>query len=76
MLRIVKIIPRDGYLLEVLLNNGTIVVLNLAARLDSIRFMALRDKAFFVSVTTDGQFIRWGGQIEVSLSEVFHLAQK
>lgn len=76
MLRIAKVIPREQYLLEVLLTNGTTVVLNMAARLENIRFMALTDKAFFDSVTTDGRFLRWGGQIEVSLSEVFHLAQK
>ena len=76
MLRIAKVTPREHYLLEVLLTNGTSVVLNMAARLENIRFMPLTDKTFFDSVTTDGRFLRWGGQIEVPLSEVFHLAQK
>lgn len=76
MLRIAKVTPKDHYLLEVFLSNGTTVILNMAARLDSIRFMDLRDKAFFDTVSTDGRFVRWGGQIEVPLSEVFHLAQK
>ena len=76
MLRIAKVTPKDHYLLEVFLSNGTTVILNMAARLDSIRFMDLRDKAFFDTVSTDGRCVRWGGQIEVPLSEVFHLAQK
>ena len=76
MIRIAKVTPREQYLLEVLLTNGTTDVLNMAARLESIRFMSLTDKGFFDSVTSDGLFLRWGGQIEVSLSEVFHLAQK
>ena len=76
MLHITKIIAREQYRLEVLLDNGTIVILNMAPRLNSIRFMALKNPLFFLSATTDGQYIRWGKQVEISLSEVFHLAQK
>ena len=76
MLHITKIIAREQYRLEVLLDNGTIVILNMAPRLNSIRFMPLKNWSFFLSATTDGQYIRWGKQVEISLSEVFHLAQK
>lgn len=76
MLHISKIIVREQYQLEVLLDNGTIVILNMAPRLNSIRFMALKNRSFFLSATTDGQYIRWGKEVEISLSEVFHLAQK
>ena len=76
MLHITKVIAREQYGLEVRLDNGTIIILNMAPRLKSIRFMALNNQAFFFSATTDGQYIRWGKQVEISLSEVFHLAQK
>lgn len=76
MLYIIKVTAREQYRLEVLLNNDTTVILNMVARLNSVRFIVLKDQAIFESVTTDGQYIRWGNQVEISLSEVFHLAQK
>jgi hypothetical protein len=48
----------------------------MAARLGHIRFMALADAEVFAKVSTDGQFIRWGNKAEISLNEVFQLAQK
>lgn len=76
LVHIIKVTAREQYRLEVFLSNGTTVILNMAARLNSIRFMALKEQAFFESATTDGQYIWWGNQVEISLSEVFHLAQK
>ena len=76
MLHIIKVSAKEPYRLEVLLNNDNIIILNMAARLNSIRFSVLKDQSFFNSATTDGQYIRWGKQVEISLSEVFHLAQK
>lgn len=76
LLHITKVTAREQYRLEVLLDNDTTIILNMAARLKSIRFIALKDQCFFESATTDGQYIRWGKQVEISLSEVFHLAQK
>ncbi len=76
MLHIIKVNAREQYRLEVLLNNDNTIILNMAARLNSIRFSVLKDQSFFKSATTDGQYIRWGKQVEISLSEVFHLAQK
>lgn len=63
-------------MLEVLLDNGTAVLLNMAERLENIRFMALKDRAVFEGVSTDGQFIRWGNKVEISISEMFYLAQR
>lgn len=63
-------------MLEVLLDNGTTVLLNMGGRLENIRFMALKDRAVFKGVSTDGQFIRWGNKVEISVSEMFYLAQR
>ena len=74
--RIAKVTAREGHWLEVVLDNGTIIILNMAARLNNIRFMALADPAVFQTASTDGLFIRWGNKVEISLNEVFHLVQK
>lgn len=76
MVQIIKVTVREHYRLEVLLDNDTIVILNMAPRLNSVRFMALKDQTLFEKAATDGQYIRWGIQVEISLSEVFYLAQK
>ena len=76
IIRIAKVSVRQPYLLEVVFDNGTTVILNMAARLGHLRFMALADVAVFENVSTDGQFIRWGNKAEISLNEVFQLAQK
>jgi hypothetical protein len=71
-----KVIPRENYRLEVLLDNGSSIILNLEFRLGTVRFCLLADQNFFKKVTTDGKFIHWEDQIEISLSELFQLAQK
>lgn len=76
LLRISKVRASEQYRLEVFLDNDTTIILNMQVRLNNIRFMALKDPSFFAHVTTDGQYVRWGDQVEISLNEVFHLAQK
>jgi hypothetical protein len=76
MARIKNVAPKDGYRVEVMLDNGSCVILNLENRLGTVRFGLLADKEFFDRVTTDGNFIWWENKIEISLSEVFQLAQK
>lgn len=76
MIRITKVTPREHYQVEVCLDNGTTVILNLAARLDTLRFSLLTDQSLFDCAATDGQFIRWGNQVEISVNEVFELAKR
>ncbi|HWP98083.1 MAG TPA: hypothetical protein VN426_14655 [Syntrophomonadaceae bacterium] len=71
-----KVVPREDYRLEVPFDNGSTVILNLEGRLSTVRFGLLRDKNFFARVTTDGNYIKWEDKIEISVSEVFQLAQK
>lgn len=71
-----KVIPKEEFRLEVQLDNGSCITLNLEQRLQTVRFGALADKEFFKKATTDGTCIRWGNKIEISVSEVFQLAQK
>jgi hypothetical protein len=76
MSHIKEIVPMDDYRLEVLLENGSSITLNLESRLQTVRFGILADKDFFRQATTDGSYIRWGNKIEISVNEVFQLAQK
>jgi len=76
MIRIKSVIPREGYRLEVQLENGSSVILDFSSRLRTARFGMLADEEYFRRAETDGDFVRWGSGIEVSVSEVFQLAQK
>jgi hypothetical protein len=76
LIHITKVKPLENYCLEVELENGSCVILSLRSRLGTVRFGLLEDEAFFHSVTTDGNCIRWGNKIELSVSEIFQLAQK
>jgi hypothetical protein len=66
-----KITIKEDYKLEALLDNGSNIILNLKSRLGTIRFSTLADSVFFATATTDGSFIRWGDQVEISVNELF-----
>ena len=76
MSRIKSVVPKDDYCLEVQLDNGSSITLNLESRLHTVRFGMLSDKQFFKTATTDGICIRWDNKLEISVYEVFQLAQK
>ncbi len=76
MARIIRATPRENYCLEVMLDTGSSIVLSFKNRLETIRFGMLADQEFFKKVTTDGICISWEDKIEISLSEVFQLAQR
>ena len=76
MAQIISVIPLEDYRLKVLLGNGSSITLNLADKLNTVRFGMLSDEQFFRNVTTDGTVINWENKVELSASEVFQLAQK
>lgn len=71
-----KVIPMEDYHLEIQMDNGSSVILDLKSRLETMRFGMLSDSELFKRVTTDGTYIRWNNKVEISVSEVFQLAQK
>ncbi len=76
MVHITKVIPKENYHLEVQLDNGSSVTLNLQDRLGTVRFGMISDVEFFRRATTDGSYICWDNKLEISVTEVFQLAQK
>ena len=76
MSKILQVKPTGEYRLEVQLDNGSTIILNMQPRIATIRFAMLQDKELFDSVSTDGDFIRWGNKIDISVTEIFQLAQK
>jgi len=76
MSRIKGVTPLENYRLEIVLDNGSEIILNLASRLQTVRFNMLSDREFFKKAATDGICITWEGKIEISVNEIFQLAQK
>lgn len=76
MTQIHKVETLEDYQLHVYFDNGNHVFLNMKSRINTVRFSLLSDPDFFNDVTTDGHFIRWRNQVEISVSEIFQLAQK
>lgn len=76
MRSIKNVVTMDNYRLKVILDNGNSVTLSFESRIETVRFGMLADKAFFEEATTDGSYIRWDNKLEISVSEVFQLAQK
>ena len=76
MSQIKKVVPLKNYKVEVQLENGSSVILELESRLGTLRFGMLADEDFFKKVTTDGICIFWEDRIEISINELFQLVQK
>lgn len=66
MVRIKSVAPLDNYCLEIGLDNGSTIILNLESRLGTIRFGILTDRNFFKKAATDGICITWEGKSEIS----------
>jgi len=76
MSKIIGLVPQENYRIEVILDNGSSVTLNLESRLQTVRFGVLTDKELFKRAVTDGSYIRWDNKAEISVNELFQLAQK
>lgn len=76
MTQIEKVETLEDFQLHITFDNGNHVVLSMKQKINTVRFSVLSDPDFFKEVTTDGHFIRWQNQVEISVSEIFLLAQK
>lgn len=76
MSHIKNVIPRKDFKIEVQLDNASTIILNLKDKLETARFGLLSDRSFFSLATTDGNYIKWLDKVEISISELFLMAQK
>ena len=76
MSQITQVHALDNHQLEVALDNGSSVTLNLKPKLSTIRFGLLRDEASFRCVDTDGYVIRWNNKVELSIGEIFEIIKR
>ncbi|MPM34904.1 hypothetical protein SDC9_81494 [bioreactor metagenome] len=76
MVQIKSVVPRDNYRLEVDLENGNSLTVDFTGRLGTVRFGLLSDPMFFRRAETDGNIVKWENKIEISVAEIFQLAQK
>lgn len=75
MLRITNVNYLEGYTLKICLNNGNSLILNLESKINTLRFLQLRDRELFKKASTDGYCIYWNELIEISITEAFEIAQ-
>lgn len=68
--------PQKDYQLEVILDNGSSIMLNMKPKLHTMRFGLLKDSDFFRRAETDGSMIYWDSKVELSISEVFEMIKK
>ncbi len=74
MAKIRDVEPKYGYRLLIELDNGNVVFLNMADKVETVRFYDLKDVDFFNQVETDGYALYWDyGRISISLSEVYEM---
>ena len=64
----------DDYIVEVVSGNGSVIRLNMAPFLSTIRFGLLKDPQVWKTGTTDGVSIRWPGVAEISYEEIMQRA--
>jgi hypothetical protein len=76
MTQIKAVHPREDHYLEVLLDNGSSILLDLRPKLHTLRFGLLRDTDFFRCAETDGSMIRWDNKVEISIGEVLDMIKK
>lgn len=76
MPKITAVEPMDGYRLEIGFNNGNTVILDLTDKVQTTRFRQLLETKFFRQIKTDGDRVYWNELTEMSVTELFELAQR
>jgi len=76
MTNIKKVIAKENHRLEILLDNNNSVTMDFTDRLETVRFGKLSDEIYFHEVYTDGNYVKWGNEIEISVNEVLQMIQK
>ncbi|KAF5065728.1 hypothetical protein DSECCO2_270870 [anaerobic digester metagenome] len=61
-------VPREDYTLDIIMNNGNRLFLDMSKQLETVQFCPLKDKNIWNSVEVRDTCLRWGGNSIVELS--------
>lgn len=74
MAKIRDVEPKNGYRLLVELDSDRVIFLNMADKIETVRFHDLKNEEIFKQVETDGYALYWDfGRISISLSEIYEM---
>ena len=66
--------PLPNYYLEVMMMNGSFAVVDFKPRLNSAKYMILRNQETFKSVKTDGNYVIWqDGLVKATAREILEV---
>lgn len=65
------IIPMKDYRLFMDMESGSVVIVDLSVKLNTMKYKELTDEKVFCSVKTDGDYVFWGdGRVKVTVNEL------
>lgn len=66
-----RVSPLPNYCLEVEMKNGSSATVDFKPRLNSAKYMVLKNEEIFKMVTTDGNYVIWqNGLVKITAKEV------
>ena len=66
-----SVVPMKDYRLFMDMESGSSVIVDLSAKLDTIKYGELEDEQLFKKVRTDGNYVIWGNnQVKVTVREL------
>ncbi len=66
-----SVVPMKDYRLFMEMESGSSVIVDLSAKLDTIKYGELEDEQLFKKVRTDGNYVIWGNnQVKVTVREL------
>lgn len=71
--RLTSATPLNDYLLDITLENGSKMLLNLQRKTLTARFGVLKDPAVWALAATDGYSIHWGELLSITLTEALEI---
>jgi hypothetical protein len=68
------VVPMKDYRLFMEMAGGSSVTVDLSVKLHTMKYAALADETLFKDVTTDGNYVLWGGgQIKLTAKELMEV---
>lgn len=65
------IVPMNDYRLFMDMESGSVVIVDLSVKLNTMKYMELADEKIFRSVKTDGDYVIWGdGRVKLTVKEL------